>query len=260
MSWTQQHSMVAGTAKTRHGRGCAGLLDGCRADTDEAHDGRERTATPTCARAAARAGWRDTGVGRSLVRSSPANLRGSLQQSCTRSSRPGTVSPGSPGGRREADISAQHSSPCQEARLSCSDEHPRRARRAQEPSRQGPRPSVGLIHGIRERRAFDRLAAHGARIRRTTLWCTWCPDPDSTATHVAFAFGRAFGPAVRRTTMRRRIRAILHEIDRQSPLPPGLLMIGGRPELIELTFDRLTNEVTSLIDQIRSVSPPVSAR
>lgn len=175
---------------------------------------------------------------------------------CIRSCRPGTaILPGPPGGRREAYISTQHPPPCQEARFSRPDEHTRWSCRAQEPPRQGPRPSVGLIHRIRERAAFTRLARDGQRIRRSALWCTWCPDPDSTATCVAFAFSRAFGPAVRRNRVRRRLRAILRELDREHPLPPGLLMIGGRSQLDEHTFDQLRTELASLIDQIRQIGP-----
>ena len=56
--------------------------------------------------------------------------------------------------------------------------------------------------------------------------------------------------------MRRRVRAILRDLDRRSTLPPGLLLIGGRPQAIELTFDQLTTELTEMVDRIRQV--PVS--
>lgn len=158
---------------------------------------------------------------------------------------------GSRGGRREAYISTQHPPTCQEARVSLSHEHPRRACRTQEPPRQGPRPTLGLIGRIRERHAFVRLGREGTRIRRSALWCSWCPDPDSTATFVAFAINRAYGPAVTRNRLRRRLRAILRELDRSDPLPPGLLLIGPRPPAIELTFDQLRHELTALTRQIR---------
>ena len=167
---------------------------------------------------------------------------------------------GSRGGRREAYISAQYPQACQEARVPLADEHPRRACRDQEPSRQGPRPTLGLIGRIRERHAFVRLGREGRRIRRSALWCSWCPDPDSTATSVAFAINRAYGPAVSRNRLRRRLRAILRELDRAVPLPPILLLIGPRRELIELTFDQLRHELTAMIEQIRlqytSTEPP----
>jgi RNase P protein component len=56
--------------------------------------------------------------------------------------------------------------------------------------------------------------------------------------------------------MRRRVRAVLQDLDRCSTLPPGLLLIGGRPSSIELTFDQLMTELTEITEQIRRL--PVS--
>lgn len=108
-----------------------------------------------------------------------------------------------------------------------------------------------MIHRVRERAAFQRLAADGVRIRRSALWCTWCPVPDSTATFVAFALGRALGPAVTRNRLRRRLRAVLAEIDREEPLPQVMMLFGARPRATELTFDQLDREMHALIGEIR---------
>ncbi len=192
---------------------------------------------------------------RSLVRSRCAMTRPS---NCIRSCQPGTASePGSRGGRREAYISTQHPPTCQKARVPLTHEHPRRPCRAEKPPRQGPRPTLGLIGRIRERHAFVRLGREGTRIRRSALWCIWCPDPDSTATSIAFAINRACGPAVTRNRLRRRLRSILRELDRSEATPPALLLIGIRPEAIELTFDQLRSEMTAVIEQIRRQCPPV---
>ncbi len=51
--------------------------------------------------------------------------------------------------------------------------------------------------------------------------------------------------------MRRRLRAVLRNLDRETTLPPGLLLIGGRPTLAEHTFDQLTTEVSTMIEQMR---------
>jgi ribonuclease P protein component len=108
-----------------------------------------------------------------------------------------------------------------------------------------------LIDRVRERHAFARLGREGTRIRRSALWCSWCPDPASTTTSVAFAITRAYGPAVNRNRLRRRLRSILRELDRSEPLPPILLLVGVRPQPVELTFDRLQDELTALIREIR---------
>lgn len=72
---------------------------------------------------------------------------------------------------------------------------------------------------------------------------------------MAFAIGRAYGPAVSRNRMRRQLRAIIRTIDRADPIPPVLLLVGASPRAIELTFDQLSNELTAILGQIRSHRP-----
>jgi ribonuclease P protein component len=102
-----------------------------------------------------------------------------------------------------------------------------------------------LIDRIRSRDAFRRLTQDGTRIRRSALWCTWCPEPSTTTTSVAFALSRALGSAVTRNRLRRRLRAILRETE--STLPGGMLLIGATPRIFELTFDQLRSEVQQLL-------------
>jgi ribonuclease P protein component len=112
-----------------------------------------------------------------------------------------------------------------------------------------------LIGRIRGRHAFARLARDGTRIRCSSLWCAWCPDPHSTSTSIAFAIGRAYGTAVERNRLRRRIRAVLGEVDRTEPLPPGMLLIGARHRTpTELTFEQTRSELTQLIERVRACS------
>jgi ribonuclease P protein component len=59
---------------------------------------------------------------------------------------------------------------------------------------------------------------------------------------VAFALGRAFGPAVVRNRVRRRLRAMLLAASSAGTLPAGEFLIGARPDAalrssIELEFD-----------------------
>ncbi len=150
----------------------------------------------------------------------------------------------------EAYVPAQHPPSCPQARLSRPDEHSRRARRAQEPARQGPRPPVGLTNRIRERDAFERLRRNGTRIHSTSLWCNFLSDPVTTPTRTAFAIGRAVGPAVVRNRLRRRLRALLSARQRTDPLPPGSLLIGARPGAAELTFDQLRMELEILLARL----------
>lgn len=59
---------------------------------------------------------------------------------------------------------------------------------------------------------------------------------------MAFALGRALGPAVVRNRLRRQLRAILQDASAAGQLPPGLYLFGARPTAVsrssvELTFD-----------------------
>jgi ribonuclease P protein component len=107
-----------------------------------------------------------------------------------------------------------------------------------------------LIRRIRERRAFERLSRHGTRVRSASLWCSYLHDPELEAPHVAFAIGRAVGPAVVRNRLRRRIRTVLHELSRTGDLPTCWLSIGARATATELTFDQLRDEVRRMIRRI----------
>jgi ribonuclease P protein component len=62
---------------------------------------------------------------------------------------------------------------------------------------------------------------------------------------VAFSIGRALGSAATRNRLRRRLRAILHELE--PSLLPGSLLIGAQPSAIELTFDQLRTELGRLM-------------
>ena len=166
---------------------------------------------------------------------------------CITMCRPDLLTDGRPGDDHEAYVSTQCPAACEEARLPCPHEHPCRTEHHQEPPRQGPRPTVGLIQRIHGRHAFSTLSRDGRRIRRSSLWCTWCPQPSSTATSVAYSIGRACGPAVTRNRLRRRLREIVRQLDQLDPLPPGLLLIGARPSAVELTFDQLHTETERLL-------------
>jgi ribonuclease P protein component len=68
---------------------------------------------------------------------------------------------------------------------------------------------------------------------------------------VAFAIGRAVGPAVVRNQVRRRLRALLSS----SSLPPGAYLVGGRPELAERSWPDLSSDVAVLVERVSSDRP-----
>jgi ribonuclease P protein component len=62
---------------------------------------------------------------------------------------------------------------------------------------------------------------------------------------VAFALPRPIGSAVTRNRLRRRLRALLDELE--PSLPGGLLLIGAKQPATELTFAELRVELTQLL-------------
>jgi len=68
---------------------------------------------------------------------------------------------------------------------------------------------------------------------------------------VAFALGRALGPAVVRNRVRRRLRAILLDASSAGTLPPGDYLIGARPDAASRSFTELEFDLTSLLRRLR---------
>lgn len=77
-------------------------------------------------------------------------------------------------------------------------------------------------------------------------------DPAAGTPRVAFAIGRAVGPAVVRNRMRRRIREVL----RASVLPSGSYLVGARPTASTLDRQALRREVDVLVEKVRAVGTP----
>lgn len=164
-----------------------------------------------------------------------------------------TYQPVAPCGRsarrlREAHVSTQQPSPCEEARVPSSDEHARRTGRAQVATRQGPSQAVRLIWRIRERGEFQRLQDDGRRLRSGALWCTYVLDHLCNPPRIAFAIGRASGPAVVRNRIRRRLRHLLAMAD----LPGGLYLFGARPAAARRSFHELESDLGALLKGVPS--------
>lgn len=109
-----------------------------------------------------------------------------------------------------------------------------------------------MIWRIRERQSFRRLTAEGDRARAGALWCHALLDPPESRTppRVAFAIGRAVGPAATRNRLRRRLRAVVQTAARDGAVPSGMFLIGARPEAIGCTVDELTASVRRLLAQL----------
>lgn len=60
---------------------------------------------------------------------------------------------------------------------------------------------------------------------------------------VAYALGRAIGPAVVRNRLRRQLRALLDDV----VLPPGLYLLGAQPVAVQRSRDELAFDLQRLV-------------
>ncbi|MEO7557355.1 MAG: ribonuclease P protein component [Acidimicrobiales bacterium] len=92
---------------------------------------------------------------------------------------------------------------------------------------------------IRDRRTFDDLRARGRRRRSGPVSVTALAVDDGRPPRVAYAIGKAVGPAVVRNRARRRLRAIAGELE----LPAGAYLIGISPEGAAVSYAELRDHV-----------------
>lgn len=146
---------------------------------------------------------------------------------------------------READLPTEQPEAQEEARIPGPDAHPRRARRAQVPTVAGSLAPVGLIHRVRSRVTFARLA----RARPVRRGSVWIRSVESTPgpPQVAYAIGRPVGNAVTRNRVRRRLR---HIVARHATLlrPNAAYLIGVRAELATAPVDVLDADLRACLE------------
>lgn len=67
---------------------------------------------------------------------------------------------------------------------------------------------------------------------------------------MAYAIGRAVGPAVVRNRLRRRLRAAV----RTSSLPPGYYLIGARPTAADRSFEEVNVMLQHIVQRLERMS------
>lgn len=149
----------------------------------------------------------------------------------------------------EAAVSAQRAQACEEAWLPLAHEHPWRTRRPSFPSPEGSRPTVGMIERLAGRADFARLRADGVRHGRGPIRLVSRVDPTHASARFAFAIPRSVGNAVVRNRVRRRIRAVLHELHREDPAFPvrGDHLIRVTASIDDWSHATLRHTMTSLL-------------
>jgi ribonuclease P protein component len=103
-----------------------------------------------------------------------------------------------------------------------------------------------VIWRVRDRATFEKLQRSGRRARRGSVTVVYLPAAERPA-RVAFAINRKVGNAVVRNKVRRRLRSIVAELDREASdgLTAGTYLLTVRPEVTQLAYRDLAERVRS---------------
>ena len=108
---------------------------------------------------------------------------------------------------------------------------------------------MAALWRVRDRATFAALRRDGRRRRAAAVTITSLPSTDpASRPAVAFAIGRPVGGAVDRNRLRRRIRAILGELE----LPPGTYLVSAGPAAGRLSPAELRAQ---LVDALQLDAP-----
>jgi ribonuclease P protein component len=102
------------------------------------------------------------------------------------------------------------------------------------------------IGRIRTRRGFAALGERGRRARHGALRLTALLDEDADRPEVAFAIGKAVGPAVVRNRLRRRLRAAMAEL---AP-PPGRYLVAAQPDAKGIDYTTLRAQLARCLAEV----------
>jgi ribonuclease P protein component len=213
-------------------------------------------------------------VGAAAVRSMARRTRSPVR---SRDARPTTASAsvGPPGTARtenehpfgpstwstsEAHLPAEDPAPFPQARLPSPHVRSCRAGDHQGPPPQGPSPSVRLIDRwlidrLGDREAFRRLRSEGRRHRSGPLSVVVRIGPERTRPALAFAIPRRVGPAVTRNRLRRRLRELYRELDRDGLVAAGDHLVMVDPSASSCDFPTLAEHVRRLNERVRDSVP-----
>lgn len=97
---------------------------------------------------------------------------------------------------------------------------------------------------IRDRRTFLTLRTDGGRGRSGPVSITVVPSDDGTPPRVAFAIGKRVGNAVERNRLRRRLRAVVSELQP----PSGAYLLSAGPEATAFSYAELRGHVSRALD------------
>lgn len=110
-----------------------------------------------------------------------------------------------------------------------------------------------MVAPVRTREDFTALSRARARGRSGPIWVVHVPldDAERPACRVAYAVSKKVGGAVVRNRVRRRLRPLMDELERDRLLVPGTYLVGVRPDVVDLASPELRRH---LVGAVRSIS------
>ena len=154
----------------------------------------------------------------------------------------------------EAPVPAEHPPPGQASRVPPPHVDARRASHRRRPPPQGPSSPVSLIQPVRDRSTFLLLRRAGRRSRRGPVTVTWLAGDPAEPIRVAYAISRRVGGAVVRNQVRRRLRAVVGEL--QPQLRPGVYLVGAAPEAASTPYRELRAAVGEAVAAVTQAPAP----
>ena len=118
---------------------------------------------------------------------------------------------------------------------------------------EGPSPTVGLIGRLSHRDDFRALSSDGSTVRRGSLEVRFRPADSAGAggnLRVAYAISRGVGGAVVRNRIRRRLRAVMSELESRPTGPmAGDYLVRVLPAAAGCGFGDLRRHLTDAVDE-----------
>ena len=114
-----------------------------------------------------------------------------------------------------------------------------------------------VVDAVRSRRAFAALSRSRSRGRSGPVWVVRAdvpadaPEASGDPVRIAYAVGRPVGGAVARNRLRRRMRAIVGQLDREGGVRPGLYLVGASPAATSASPAVLRRHLTGALDGAR---------
>lgn len=149
----------------------------------------------------------------------------------------------------EAHVPAEQPTPRQAPRVPTPNEQPVRPGNRPRPAPEGSSAFVGVIWRVRDRATFEALRRRGRRVRRGPVTVVYLPE-GGAASRVAYGVSRRVGNAVVRNRVRRRLRAVVDELERDGDLRRGAYLVTARGGVDRMTFGELRQVVATCVTEV----------